>query len=238
MLYDNPAASLQAILERGAQEEHTQPCHVVWTRVLDVKPGDPGGLFAKLGAVMDLPRRTLILVQTSFPNQVKTTQLWTAEIESAFMQQCLTGPWSSFANNISPYCTAHLSLTAELIQTRLGAKLLLDEDLAKTLAGLSDLITDIDSSALDDGLKAYLARELSELQNSIRNYKLTGAVPILRQAEAMLGHSLLDQSYSNFLTNHALGIRLLENLSAMANLLTVAVSLPQLTQGLGALLLR
>jgi hypothetical protein len=238
MLYDNPAASLQAILERGALEKHDQPCHVVWTRILDVKSNDPGGLFASLGAVMDLPRRTLILVQASFPNQAKTTQLWTGQIESAFMQQSLNGQWGSFAAHISPYCTAHLSLTAELIQTKLGSKLLIDEDLAEALSALSDLISEIDKSSLDGALKVYLTKELAELQHSIRNYKLTGAVPILRHAESMLGHSLLDPAYSNFLTNHALGARLLENLSAMANLLTVATSLPQLTQTLGTLFLR
>lgn len=238
MLYDNPAASLQAILERGVQEQPDQACHSVWAKILGLQPGDPGRLYAKLGPVMDLPRQTLVFVQASFPNQVKNTELWVGQVETAFLNQHLAGQWATFIGHISPHCIAHLSLTAELIQTRLGAKLLLDEDLARTLESLSSLISDVDSSALDQALKTYLARELSELQHLIRNYKLTGAVPVLRQTEALLGHSLLDPSYSSFLTSHALGARLLENLSAMANLLTVAVSLPQLTQGLGTLLLR
>ena len=96
----------------------------------------------------------------------------------------------------------------------------------------------LEAAQLEPGLRAYLARELAELQHCIRNYKITGAVPALRQTEALMGHSLLDPQYSSFLTNHELGTRLLENLSAMANLLTVAVSLPQLTQNLGSLLLR
>lgn len=238
MLYDNPAAALQSILEKALAEKHDQPCHAVWRRILEVTQEDEGGLIAKLGLVMDLPRRTLVLVRASFPNQLKLAEIWTASIESAFMQQQLAGNWGSFAAQVQPYCIAQLGLTAELIQTRLGTSLLKEEDLLNVLSGLGQLLTEVDQSSLDNDLKAYLGREICELQQMVRNYRVTGAIPILKQAESMLGHSLLDPKYSQFLSNHALGARLLDNLSAMANLLTVAVSLPQLSQGLGSLLLR
>jgi len=238
MLYDNPAAALQSILEKAVAEKPDQPCHEVWTRLLEITPEDQGGLIAKLGMVMDLPRRTLVQIRTSFPNQLKLAEMWTASVESAFLQQHLAGNWGSFAVHIQPYCIAQLGLTAELIQTRLGANLLKNEDLLNVLVGLRTLLAEVDSSSLENDLKAYLGREICELQQLIRNYRVTGAVPILKQTEAMLGHSLLDPKYSHFLTSHDLGARLLENLSAMANLLTVAVSLPQLSQGLSSLLLR
>lgn len=44
----------------------------------------------------------------------------------------------------------------------------------------------------------------------------------------MAGHVLLDPEYASFLKDHELGKRLLDNLNAMAAVLTVAVSLPQL----------
>ena len=238
MLFDNPAASLQAILERGVAEKNDQPCHAVWSRILELKPDEPGGLFSKLSAVMDLPRRTLVLLQASFPNQVAAAQIWMGPVESGFMQQQLNAQWSTFSAHIQPYCIAQLGLTAELIQTRLGAELMEEEDLLKVLSDLSELQDEIDRSVIDRALKAYLCRGLSELQHTIRNYRISGALPILNQTEAMVGHSLLDPAYSSFLKNHALGARLLENLSAMANLLTVAVSLPQLTQALGGHLLK
>jgi hypothetical protein len=238
MLYDNPAAALQAILERGVSEKQDQSCHIVWSRILELEPDEPGGLFAKLSAVMDLPRRTLVLLQASFPSQVSAASVWMSPIETGFMQQQLNGQWGSFSTHIQPYCIAQLSLTAELIQTRLGAELMSGEDLVKALADLGELQKEIDCSTLDKTLKAYLCRGLSDLQHAIRNYRISGALPILTQTEAMIGHSLLDPSYSSFLKSHALGSRLLENLSAMANLLTVAVSLPQLTQAIGGYLLK
>lgn len=238
MLYDNPAAALHSILERGASIKHEESCHVVWSRLLEITPDDQDGLIQKLSAVMNLPSRSLILVKTSFPNQFKSTKSWVNIIEVAFMQQQLNGHWGSFIAHIPSHCLAHLSITAELIQTRLETKLIPEEDLNRVMQGIHSLVSEIDSSPLDNSLKAYLGRELGELQRSIRNYKISGAIPILQQTEAMLGHSLLDPSYSSFLTNHALGAKLLENLSAMANVLTVAVSLPQLTQGLGSLLIK
>ena len=238
LLYDNPAAALQSILEKAIAEKHDQSCHIVWRRILNVTPEDQGGLIAKLGLVMDLPRRTLILVRSAFPNQLKATEIWTASLESAFLQQHLAGNWGTFAAHIQPYCIAQLGLTSELIQTRLGISLLKEEDLLNVLSGLGELLAEIDQSSLDNDLKAYLGREICELQQMLRDYRVTGVIPILKQVESMAGHSLLDPKYSQFLSNHALGVRLLENLSAMANLLTVAVSLPQLSQGFGGLLLR
>jgi hypothetical protein len=238
MLYDNPAAALQSILEKGMAEKHDQPCHSVWRKLLNVTEQDQGGLIAKLGVVMDLPRRTLVLVRASFPNQLKAAELWSSSIESAFMQQQLAGNWGTFSAHIQPYCVAHLGLTAELIQTHLGAKLIDELEINRLLDEFGDLVSEIDRSELDNQLKAYLTRELLELQQLLRNYKVSGAVPVLKQTESMLGHSLLDPAYSKFLTNHELGARLLENLTAMANLVTVAVALPQLTHGLSSLLLR
>jgi hypothetical protein len=238
MLYDNPAAALQNILQRGLEEKQAQPCHEVWSRILEIRSDDPGELIARLGEVMDLPRRTLVFVQASFPNQLKATTTWKAEIENAFMQQHLNGLWVTFISHVSPYCIGHLSLTSELIQTRLKSSIIASEDLTNVLQSLSSLVAEIDDSDLQVQLKAYLTREINDLQHSIRTYKISGAVPILRHTEAMLGHSLVDPEYSSFLSSHPLGARLLENLSAMANLLTVAVSLPQLSQGLTGLLLK
>ena len=87
MLHDNPAAALHAILELGMQEKHDQACHTVWRKLLAVTDSDQGGLIGKLALVMDLPRRTLILIQASFPKQLKSAEIWVVPIESAFMQQ-------------------------------------------------------------------------------------------------------------------------------------------------------
>ena len=122
MLHDNPAASLQAILERGIQEKHDQACHAVWRNILEVTDADQGGLVGKLALVMDLPRRTLVLVQASFPKQLKAADVWVGPIESAFMNQQLAGTWGTFAGLIQPFCIAQLSLTAELIQIGLTQK--------------------------------------------------------------------------------------------------------------------
>jgi hypothetical protein len=103
---------------------------------------------------------------------------------------------------------------------------------------LSSFVLELDSALLPQELKAYLARELNELQHRLRCYGITGALPVLRQVESMVGHCLVDQSYYSFLTSHELGKRLFDSLNAMAAVVTVAVGLPQLTQTIGQLLLR
>lgn len=52
----------------------------------------------------------------------------------------------------------------------------------------------------------------------------------------MFGHIVRNKEYRYFLKDEVLGQRLLDSLSAMANLLTVATGLPQLTVAIGGLL--
>lgn len=236
MIYDNPAAALQSILEKGLGENREEQCLAVWHRLLNVTPEDQGGVIGKLAVFMELPRRTEVIVRTSFKNQTKYIDKWAKPIENAFFNQSLSGKWATFINHIPEHCIANLGLTAELIQVRLGANLMAEDDLNKIISLVSELIKDIDMSPLDVSLKSYLGRELSELQQIIRNYKISGAIPILQKTESLIGHSLLDPAYGSFLTDDTLGVRLMESLGVMANLLTVAVSLPQLSQGLVGLL--
>lgn len=238
MLYDNPAAALHSILERGTGIKNDESCHAAWSRLLDITPDDQDSLIQKLSVVMNLPSKSLLLVKTLFPNQFQSTKSWVNTIEVAFLQQQLNGQWGSFISHIPAYCLAHLSVTSELIQTRLENKLIPKEELDKVLKDIHDLVAEIDSSSLDNALKAYLGRELGELQRSIRNYKISGSQPILQQAEAMFGHSLRDKNYYSFLTSHELGVKLVENLNVMANLLTITIALPQLAQTWGNLLLK
>ncbi|QSB01204.1 hypothetical protein JWZ98_21630 [Methylomonas sp. EFPC1] len=236
MLYDNPAARLKAILEFGMMVPRNKQCRLAWEEILGAQPGDTADLFAKLGKAMELPKRTILLVQTHFPHQLSNAGLWHDPIESAFINQQLGGQWTTFIEHINPYCIPQVGLISDLIHSKVSAKFARDEDISNILDGLKALIDLIDQSTISEQLKNYLAQELGVLVQSVRDYKISGATPILRQAESMVGHTLLDPEYSSFLTNHELGQRLLDNLNAMAAILTVAMSLPQLAQGFIALL--
>lgn len=236
MLYDNPASRLQAVLEQGLAVPHDQSCRRAWEEILGVQGSDTSELFAKLGKVMELPRQTHLLLEMHFPHQADNSHLWRDPVELAFLNQQLGGAWVTFIKHINPYCVPQIGLIAELLHSKIAAKTLKEEELTKILGDVKALIDEVEASSISQHLKNYLLQELSQLAQSVREYKLSGATPILKQAESMVGHALLDREYSNFLTNHELGKRLLDNLNAMAAVITIAASLPQLAQGFVALI--
>lgn len=212
------------------------PCRAAWQDVLGVIPNDSGDLFAKLGKTMELPRRTTQLLQTHFPHLIETVNLWRDPIETAFLNQNLSARWDTFSNHINQYCIPQLGMISDLLHSKITAKTLKQQDLERILESFKVLSEQVDQSNLSAPLKNYLHSEILELLQALRDYKVSGALPILKQAESLVGHALLDPDYSNFLSNHELGKRLLDNLNAMAAVLTVAISLPQLGQGFIAML--
>lgn len=236
MLYDNPAGRLQLILDQGRQKSSEESCRKTWEEVLQVKPGDSDDLYAKLGQVMSLPRQIIQLLRTNFPSQLQGSEFWRSQIDNAFTNQNLSGKWGTFISHISPQSIAQIGVTAELIQATIATKLVPDQDLDRLASDIQSLITDIETSDLTVHLKNYLARELTELLQAIRDYRVSGATPALKQAEAMVAHTLIDPEYKNFLTSNELGKRLLDNLNATAAVLTIALQLPQLGVAFSALL--
>lgn len=236
MLHDNPAERLRNILESGRAIKSEVQCRKAWAQLFFIDPTNGDELFSKLGKLMALPRETLVLLKANFPRQVAPAEQWRAQVDAAFNNQQLGGQWVSFIGHIDNSTINLLTVTADLIESRLSAKLLPDVDLDKIQQGLRELIEDIDRANLSWNLKSYLAREISELLQHTRDYRITGAVPILKQAESMVGHVIVDPEYKSFLTSHELGKRLLDNLNAAAAVLTVALQLPQLGPAFAQLL--
>lgn len=236
MLFDNPAARLHMLLQKGRQINQDTQCRKTWEDLLQTKPDDNDDLFARLGKVMSLSRQTHLLLQTNFPSQLEGAEYWRSQLSAGFTNQNLAGAWGTFIAHIDNQTVTQLSLTAELIQAKIATRLVPNQDLERIQSDLQTLIADIDASDLTQNLKNYLVRELVDLQQAVRDYKVCGAVPILKQAESMVGHTLVDPEYKGFLSSHDLGKRLLDNLNAAAAVLTIALHLPQIGPVFAALL--
>lgn len=236
MQYDNPAARLKSILDIGLKENEGKPCIDVWCSILQIPQNEKNSLLNRLGKVMLLPSQTQVLIERHYPQLGATYPQWVEPINSAFLSQILTGPWQSFKQHISPNCISHIAMLSELLNAKLPTKIAIDTDLNKISQNFIDLMQDIDNSDLSDRLKNYLYAELKELRESIRDYKITGQIPIIKQAESLVGHSIIDKEYKNFLTDNELGKRLTDNLTAMANLITLSTGLPQLATVISTLI--
>jgi hypothetical protein len=151
------------------------------------------------------------------------------------MVQNMHGEWQSFISNIDTYTLTYLKMTSSMLQAKVNAKLLTGTDLVSIRGKLDAILVEVLASDLPDEVKKYLVRNLQKIVGSIDEYKLTGALPLLDAVETTFGHAAVDKQYHPFLTDTELGKRLLDTLGALANVVTVAVGLPRLTQAIALL---
>lgn len=234
MNYDNPAARLLSLLEKGKTTPPTTNCRAVWEELLEAKSDSPL-LMARLGKVMELPRLAIVALQEEFPQQGDTWSHWEAQVNTAFMVQNMHANWDSFINNIDAHTLTYLKMASSLLQAKANTKLIADTDLVSIRERLDAILVEVLSSDLPIEVRRYLARNLRKIIGSIDEYRLTGALPLLDAVETTLGHAAVDKQYKSFLIDTELGKRLLDTLGSMANVVTVAVGLPQLTQAIALL---
>lgn len=235
MKHDNHAYRLLALLERGEEFRREQNCRSCWEDLLNAK-GDSALLMARLGRVMSLPHLIVREMTAAFPAQGTTWAHWESQISTAFMVQNLHGEWKTFFSHIDAHSFNYLKLAADLLNTKSGARLVEQEEVSRIRSDVDGVLRDVLASNVSAELKEQVARCLRRVVEALDEYSLTGGVVVLEAAEIALGHATVDSEYRSFLMDTELGRRVLDSISAAANLLTIAQSLPALSVALTPLL--
>lgn len=234
MNYDNPAARLLNLLQIGKQKAKNTTCRVVWEELLDTQ-GNPPLLMSRLGKVMELPQLIIGALQESFPDQGNTWAHWEGQVNAGFMTQNLNATWESFVNHIDEHTIIYLRMTADLLAARSNTKLIADDSLDSIRKDLLAVLNQVLESDQPSEVKKYIVRNLRRMIASIEEYRLTGALPLLDAIDTTIGHMVFDKEYKSFLRDTELGKRLLDTLASMANVVTVAVGIPQLSLAIAQL---
>ncbi len=230
MQSDNPAARLFSILDEGKKIDANKNCREVWQNLLDVNPSKQALLISRLGKLMELPQQIIEIVESEFPNQVRTCDHWNTQVNKAFMQQNLSDKWATFANHIDVHALNYLSITTELLQTKSPTKLLGADELVETRNSINELLNEIIDSNIPDEIKQYVASGLNNLLRRIDEYRITGAQPIMDGIEGMFGHAFFDEEYRRYLSEEDLGKKLVDVLAAVASAVTIVLGAPQLPE--------
>lgn len=236
MQSDNPAARLFAILDEGKKVDANQNCRGVWQNLLNVSSSEQALLISRLGKLMELPQTIISIVEDEFPNQLKTCNHWSAQVNKAFMQQNLNDKWGSFSNHIDAHALNFLSITSELLQTKSPTKLLGDDELSDLREKIDSILNETIESDIDSEIKKYVAKGLSDLLRNIDEYRITGAQPIMDGVEIMFGHAFADENYREYLSNDGLGKKLVDILAAVASSVTIVLGAPQLPEAFSNIL--
>jgi hypothetical protein len=234
MDYDNPAGRLLAILEEGKKKDVNQNCRQVWCELLSAG-NDHAVLMSRLGHLFELPAQIIQEIEDNFPAHRKNSAHWQSQVNHAFYVQALNGNWGSFIAHIDDHTISYLGLTAELLQTKANTKFIADDQILEVRNKIEALYEEVLAGDIPSEVKIYLTRYLRKILCSIDEYFLTGALPILEATGTLLGHAFVDEKYRSFLCSEELGNRIFECLTSMANVVTVAVGIPQLTQTIALL---
>lgn len=232
MNYDNPAARLLSILEKAKEIPPTTNCRTAWQKLLGPIKSN-AMLISRLGKIMALPEQIIQAMQDEFPSQGDTWSHWESQVNRGFSVQNLDGSWDSFLNNIDGHSITYLRLASDLLNSKSNTKVIADDQIIAVRESIQIIYDEVLNSELLPGeVKKYVIRCLRKILVGIDEYHLTGAIPLLDAIETMVGHSAIDKDYHRFLTDSDLGKRILETLGSMANVVTVAVGIPQLSHAI------
>ena len=227
MKHDNPASRFLAVIEKGQTFPKTDNCLATWRALLGPGCSDVV-VVARLGKFMVLMEEVVGLLQKYYPDHRDMVAYWTSQVNSAFMTQNLQGQWATFMDRVDGHAVNYIRSSASLLQSKIDSQLISDEQLAELRSGLEALINRVLELKIDSELKRYVLLYLHRIISSIDEYKITGAAGILQSMEAMIGHASFDVSYKDFFRDHEVGKAICNWIATAANLVTVAVALPQL----------
>jgi hypothetical protein len=235
MAHDNAASRLLDLLIRAKEiDPNTASIHA-WEKLLAVKK-NPALLLSRMGKMIALPQQ----ISTTLSNSVETSPGVVLHISnqfySAFTSHKFGDKWEVFVNRIDDHITNYLALASTLLETQVKTKRLEEDELQSLRNGFGQLLEKVRASDLPPKLKSYVVLQLHDLLATLDDYFITGAEPIMERIEATIGHACIDAEYKGFLRDHELGKSLFESLGAAANLVTVAVGIPQLARVIQLLL--
>ncbi|HEY4092690.1 MAG TPA: hypothetical protein VGN46_14345 [Luteibacter sp.] len=227
MELDNPASRLHDILARGKIIPATDSCRTAWGQLLG-SGSNQALTMARLGKVMELPQQSLNAMEVAFPHRVGACSHWVGKLSSAFGRQDLDGVWETFIKFVDEQSMSLLGLTADLLGGLEKRSRLDIEHLSQVREQLNELLVAVLASDVSADVKRWVVNYLRKIIVAIDEYHITGALAVVEATDGALGHARANPEYRSFLRDHELGGRVLEGISAAANLVTVAMSLPEL----------
>ncbi len=233
---DNPAARLLAILEVGKTKSSEMICKDVWHNLLDVEKNNQALLMSRLGKLMELPEQIISSIKLNYPNQSSSYSHWSNKVNIAFMQQNLNGHWGEFINLIDNHTIVYLQMSADLLDMKSATKVMDNSDLSTIRLKVDELLTETIEADVDLEFKKYITNYLRKIIIAIDEYHISGAIPIAETIESALGHAFLDENYRKNISNSNVGRKLIDVLTSVASVVTVAVGLPQLPEAYRLLL--
>lgn len=230
MAANNAASRLLNLLLAAKQIKADSPTIAAWRSLLDASK-DGARFLDRMGKVMAMPREIEQAFETHLLDHTPTRYI-SNQMYAAFVSQRMDGNsmWNSFMQNVDEHLINYLRMASALLESTQRTESISSDRLVELRNSFDEIRKQVWESDLPPRLKASILGHLSAIIAALEDYFLTGAEPVLERIEAMCGKAAVDEEYKGFLRDHELGQRLRDCLSAAADVVTVAVGIPMLSQ--------
>lgn len=229
MTHDNAASRLLNLLQEAKKIDANTVSKHAWEKLLKANK-NPALLMSRMGKMLAIPEQISSTLSNTTGTNPEMLQHISQQFYIAFSAQKSNDKWNEFVGRIDSHVMNYLGLAMTLLETQAKTKKLEPDEIIELRSGFSALLEQVRDADISPRLRSYVVKQLHDLISILDDYFITGAEPILERIEATIGHAFIDEEYKNFLKDHQLGKSIFECLGAAANLVTVAVGIPQLTQ--------
>lgn len=229
---DNPAQRLLDILEAGKTYSQGTNCREVWVLLLQAQLNNEQHLLSRLARVMELPGRIVQVREDHFSALRGKSMYWKSCVDNAFVSQSLNNTWQSFMQHIDARTLSELSMLSDLFETRGAHAAMQSDEIDALLERLTELRNEIREADLPLTMKTLLLKQLSQIQEALETYSISGVEPVMDAVQSTLGLAVLNPEYRQEIskgTDSRFGEKISDLLSDVANVVTVAGALPALT---------
>ena len=126
-------------------------------------------------------------------------------------------------------------MASKLLESKTRTKALTDNQIADLLLQFADLRNAVLEAEIPATIKQYLLTYLRRIIESLENYKISGAQPVLEAIEGLVGHAGVDRKYRDFLGTTDIGKSIREGINTAGAIVAIAVGIPEFAQQMALL---
>jgi len=229
---DNPAQRLLDLLEQGTGYPRHENCRKVWKKILQVEGKEEHHLLNRLAHAMALTGRIIQVREDNFSTLRGKSNHWKSCVDGAFVAQILNSDWGTFWQHIDDRTLTELGMLSDLFETRGSHAVIAAEEINDLLARITQLRNEIRESGLSNALKTLLLKQLSQIQEALESYSISGVEPVMDAVQSTLGLAVLHPDYRKEIskgTGSQFGEKISALLTDTASVVTIAEAMPAIS---------
>ncbi|WP_282808201.1 hypothetical protein [Hafnia alvei] len=229
---DNPAQRLLDLLEQGTKHRRAENCREVWQHLLQTGGMEEHHLLTRLAHTMALPGRIIQVREDNFSTLRGKSNHWKSCIDKAFVSQTLNGEWNTFWQHIDDRTLTELAMLSDLFETRGAHAVIAAEEINDLLTRITQLRHEIRESGLSSTLKTLLLKQLSQIQEALESYSISGVEPVMDAIQSTLGLAVMHPEYRKEISKGAgsqFGEKISSLLTDTASVVTIAGAMPAIS---------